>query len=199
MKKILIAIIVLATISCGTQKTAQDNSTKPVKETVNTPELKKAPEPEKSLAQKVNGHLLGKATKADLMNNPYNSWFNSRYDAYQVDSSIAQEIGTYMKDVDVRLYMGTWCGDSKRETPMFYKLMEEAGVSESKITLITVDRSKSKPVDLVEGYNVVRVPTIIFYRDGQELGRYVERPRESLEKDILKIVSGQEYKHSYQN
>lgn len=95
--------------------------------------------------------------------------------------------------------MGTWCGDSKRETPMFYKLLDEVGFKEKNLTLITVDRSKSKPEELVSGFNVVRVPTFIFYRGGQEIGRYVERPRESLEKDILKIVTGVPYKHSYDN
>ena len=36
-----------------------------------------------------------------------------------------------------------------------------------------------------------------FYKDGKEIGRYVEYARVSLEKDILKIVSGLPYKHSY--
>ncbi|MEJ2614863.1 MAG: hypothetical protein P8Z35_07895 [Ignavibacteriaceae bacterium] len=34
------------------------------------------------------------------------------------------------------------------------------------------------------------VPTIIFYKDEKELGRIVETPNDSLEKDILKILTG---------
>jgi hypothetical protein len=45
--------------------------------------------------------------------------------------------------------------------------------------------------------NIFKVPTFIFYKDGKEIGRYVEYARVSLEKDILKIVSGLPYKHSY--
>ena len=36
-------------------------------------------------------------------------------------------------------------------------------------------------------------------KKGKEIGRFVEYPRESVEEDILKIVSGEAYKHSYEN
>ena len=93
--------------------------------------------------------------------------------------------------------MGTWCGDSKRETPRFYKILEETNFDENYFELITVNRSKKTPDNLQEGFNIIRVPTFIFYKEGKEVGRYVEYPRETLEKDILKIVTGQAYKHSY--
>lgn len=93
--------------------------------------------------------------------------------------------------------MGTWCGDSKRETPRFYKILEQTDFDENNFELITVNRSKKTPNNLQEGFNIIRVPTFIFYKEGKEVGRYVEYPRETIEKDILKIVSGQPYKHSY--
>ena len=94
--------------------------------------------------------------------------------------------------------MGTWCGDSKRETPHFYKILEEAGFNFKNLELITVNRSKRTPDNLQKGLNIFKVPTFIFYKNEKEIGRYVEYARESLEKDMLKITSGKEYKHSYQ-
>jgi len=93
--------------------------------------------------------------------------------------------------------MGTWCGDSKRETPHFYKILDQTGFNINNLQLITVNRNKKTPDNLQEGFDVKRVPTFIFYKDGKEIGRYVEYARESLEKDILKIVTGEAYKHSY--
>ena len=93
--------------------------------------------------------------------------------------------------------MGTWCGDSKREVPRFYKILDETNFDQDDFELITVNRRKKTPDNLQEGYNIIRVPTFIFYKDGEEVGRYVEYPRETLEKDILKIVTGEPYKHSY--
>ena len=58
---------------------------------------------------------------------------------------------------------------------------------------------KQSPNPEAKGLNIHRVPTFIFYKDAKEIGRFVERVRESLEKDMLKIVSGQEYKHFYDN
>ena len=93
--------------------------------------------------------------------------------------------------------MGTWCGDSKRETPRFYKILELADFEMKDFELVTVNRSKKTPDNLQAGLNIFKVPTFIFYKDGKEIGRYVEYARVSLEKDILKIVSGLPYKHSY--
>ena len=66
------------------------------------------------------------------------------------------------------------------------------------LTMIAVNRSKETPDNLQEGYNITNVPTFIFFKKGKEIGRFVEYPRESLEKDVLKIVSGKPYKHSYE-
>jgi thiol-disulfide isomerase/thioredoxin len=94
--------------------------------------------------------------------------------------------------------MGTWCGDSKRETPRFFKIMEQADFDFDKnFKLIALNRLKRTPDNLQADYNIIRIPTFIFYRQGKELGRYVEYPRESMEKDILKILEGKPYKHSY--
>ena len=57
--------------------------------------------------------------------------------------------------------------------------------------------NKKTPDNLQLDLKIIRVPTFIFYKDEEEIGRYVEYPRESMEKDILKILTRQPYKHSY--
>ena len=93
--------------------------------------------------------------------------------------------------------MATWCGDSRRETPRFFKILDETGFNQNNFELIAVNKNKKTPDNLQEGFTIIRVPTFIFYKDSEEVGRYVEYPRETLEKDILKIVTGAPYKHSY--
>ena len=41
------------------------------------------------------------------------------------------------------------------------------------------------------GMNITHVPTFIFYRDGLELGRIVEYPNRTIEKDMVEILVGQ--------
>jgi len=143
------------------------------------------------------GNLIGFANKESFNQTPYSSWFNHNYKAYNTDTKTIEGLKKHLKGVTIKGFMGTWCGDSKRETPRFYKILEETNFNLKNLELITVNTSKRTPDNLQKGYNIIRVPTFIFYKDGKEIGRYVEHPRESLEKDMLKIVSGKSYKHSY--
>ena len=202
MKKIFILLVAVTLTACGTQKTATTASTTKTSVDNKVDEvMKELPtmDATASYIKDASGNLSGMVQKDAFMQAPFDTWFNSRLAGYQPDQESIDGLKVALVDIEIRAYMGTWCGDSKREVPQFYHILEAAYYDLDKVTMIAVDRSKSKPTDLVSGYDVNRVPTFIFYRDGKEIGRYVERPRESLEKDMLKIVTGQEYKHSYDN
>ena len=86
--------------------------------------------------------------------------------------------------VSVLLFFGTWCHDSEREVPRLLKLLETAGLSEDKLTLIALNYRKREPEGRATKFNVRYTPTAIFMRDGEEVGRIVERPNTSLYVDI---------------
>ena len=73
--------------------------------------------------------------------------------------------------------------------PRLFKVLNELNYSVKSITLIGVNREKQGLSNETEGLDIELVPTIIFYKDGNEIGRIVETPAESLEKDSLKILS----------
>ena len=143
------------------------------------------------------GDLVGFANKASFSEAPYNTWFSTNFDTYKPDQTTINSLKTALKGVKIKGFMGTWCGDSKRETPKFYKILEQANFNFNNLDLVTVNRSKKTPNNLESGLNIIRVPTFIFYKEGKEIGRFVEYAQESLEKDMLQIVSGKLYKHSY--
>jgi hypothetical protein len=99
--------------------------------------------------------------------------------------------------------MGTWCGDSRREVPRIYKLLDYCQVSPSQLQLVNVSNSdtayKQSPGHEEQGLNIRRVPTLLIFEGQHEVGRVVESPVTSLEKDILAIVTGQPYEHRYKN
>lgn len=145
-----------------------------------------------------SGHLVGIANKASFVQDSiFNKWFDQRYKEYETDPVTIAKLTFALKDYKIKGFMGTWCGDSKRETPRFYKILDETGFDQNKVELITVNRSKKTPDSLEKGFNILRVPTFIFYKNDKEVGRFVEYPRETMEKDFLKIVTGEPYKHSY--
>ena len=143
------------------------------------------------------GNLVGVVQKSAFQQAPYSTWFTENYDTYKPDGEVVQAIKPLLKDIKIKAFMGTWCGDSRRETPHFYKILEAAGFNLKNLTMVCVDRSRTSPSNEQEGMNIERVPTFIFYKDGKEINRFVEFPRETLEKDILKILQEKGYKHSY--
>ncbi len=143
-------------------------------------------------------HLVGAIEKSLLLEPPHRSWYEKNYSSYSPDKSTIAALEKSLNGVRVKAFMGTWCHDSKREVPRLYKILESAGFDLSNLNLVSLNLDKKTSSGLEEGLNIQRTPTLIFFKDDVEIGRIVETPRGSLENDILKIVSGQEYKHSYQ-
>jgi len=183
MKKIVTTLcIAILLTSCNSTKTATTETA--VAETA-------TPAPVKTT-------LLGKEDRSALEKAPFDAWFNRNYAKYTVKEEPLAAITNGLKGVTVTTFMGTWCGDSKRETPRMYKILDAAAYDADDVTLITVDRSKQNPKEYTSGQNIIRVPTFIFTKDGEEIGRIVERPVVSLEEDMLKILKGEPYKHAYE-
>jgi thiol-disulfide isomerase/thioredoxin len=197
MKKIILVALIGIFTAC--------NSAKPISEKTKVETKKEELDSYKHIVKEVNakknedGYLVGIANKDYFTDDAFKEWFNSRYSEYTTDKEIITKLKEALKGFTIKGFMGTWCGDSRRETPRFFKLLDETGFDQTYFELITVDRTKTTPDNLQEGFNIIRVPTFIFSKNGKEVGRYVEYPRETLEKDILKIVTGQPYKHSYDN
>ncbi len=141
---------------------------------------------------------VGIKTKNDFEQEPYNQWFNPTYTAYQLDKRAINKLKKYTNTFTIKVFMSVWCHDSKREVPHLYKILEAINFDMKNLEIIALDRAKKTPNNLQEGFDIVRTPTFIFYKEDKEMGRYVEIPRKILEKDILTIVSGKSYKHSYE-
>ncbi|WP_378185458.1 thioredoxin family protein [Aquimarina sp. W85] len=145
------------------------------------------------------GMLVGIQDRSTLEAEPHDYWFNENYESYELDTEVASQLKPLLENIEIKAFMGTWCGDSQYGVPAFYKILDHAEFDYKNFTLITVTRNKDTPEKLEKGLNIIRVPTFIFYKNGTEIGRYVEYARESLEKDMRTILSGQPYKHAYED
>jgi thiol-disulfide isomerase/thioredoxin len=133
--------------------------------------------------------LFGPVSAAQLFFD-YPDW-RIEYDNYQLDTT---GISDWKNDsqLAVEIFFGTWCEDSQREVPRFLKLNDGMNlIPKDSIALYAVDREKQLDNDLCRVRNITRVSTFIFYKSGREIGRIVEYPRVTLEKDIESII---EYK-----
>lgn len=116
--------------------------------------------------------------------------YDPNYAAYQVDSTTLKELSKLAKGKKITIVLGTWCGDSKYQVPHFLKLADALSLSDKEITFIAVDGTKKAENGLIDKLKIERVPTIIFNdKKGNEIGRITESPKETLEKDMLKILT----------
>lgn len=141
-----------------------------------------------------NPILAGKISFQKLNSTPYDTWFSENYTSYTPNKETTKHIKSDIRAYTIKIFMGTWCGDSQREVPAFYKVLEACDFPLERVTTIAVqgDREhyKQSPGGEHEGLNIHRVPTFIFYKNGQEVQRIVESPKTSLEEDIYTILSG---------
>ncbi len=145
--------------------------------------------------------LLGTIDKEGLTSENYREWFNKNFNAYDVDQNIITKLAQKINDYNIVLFMGTWCGDSKREVPRFYKILEACDFPMEQLKVVAVSSKpnmyKQSPNHDEAGLNIHRVPTFIFYKDQKEVNRIVEHPVNSLEQDMLDIVQKNDYKSNY--
>ncbi len=170
-------------------------------------------EQKSTVAKTPEGDLIGQGDVKDLFQEPFRDWFSSGYENYKTDVATISKLRDLTGGISVKIFMGTWCGDSKNEVPKFYKILHEAGFDKEDVTLVFTDRKKTTPENLESGLDIIKVPTFIFYKTTipggkkgpkgdpktKELNRIVENPVESLEADMLKILTNQAYKHKYAN
>ena len=143
-----------------------------------------------------NEILVGKISYAQMVQYT-EAWFNKEYDFYRINEERLEKIKPLLKDKRVVLIMGTWCEDSQREVPGMMKILNQAGFNTAEMEIIAIDEDKRTKEGLENAYNLAYVPVLIFFEEEKEINRIVEFPINSLEQDMLDILSGKEYKNAY--
>ncbi len=189
MKNLIFSIIVLTIVSSCSNTNAKIAQQKV--DTSNTEDM--------TVKEETNPEILvGKQDRSALEKEPYKSWFDKNYKEYHADAKAVKELSLHLENISIKVFMGTWCEDSQREVPAFYKILDHTSFDYKNLELITVTEEKDTPEGFEKGLDITNVPTLIFYKDKKEIGRFVEFARETLEKDMLTILSGKPYKHSYE-
>jgi len=145
--------------------------------------------------------LTGHCSISSMQWSNYKEWYDKSFSSYSIDSSIISQLQPLLQNKTIEIFLGSWCGDSKREVPRMLKLLQAASFDTSNIKVIFVDNAlasyKQSPQHEEKGKSIHHVPTFIVYENNKELNRIVETPIVSLEKDLLAIVSSQPYEPNY--
>lgn len=113
------------------------------------------------------------------------------YESYLPDTAIIADLKHVEQPFMVRVFGGNWCSDTHSGVPALYKVLDQMGFNAQRIEYTRVGKNKIpvdlRPASLNEGVGPVPL-VIVMNNQGKEIGRIVEVPRKSWEKDLLTIL-----------
>jgi len=114
--------------------------------------------------------------------------------AATIDRDAAERLRSVPPGAEVDVFLGTWCGDSRREVSRLFRALDGETPLPFAIRYIGVDRAKTAP-GFTENIGLRFVPTIIVRREGVELGRIIESPPPgaSIERTLLGLLDGSQH------
>jgi thiol-disulfide isomerase/thioredoxin len=132
--------------------------------------------------------LLGPVSRDKVEAVP--EWVQAEVDA-KPEADAAAALAAVEPGAEVVVYLGSWCGDSRREVPRFWKALDAAGAAVPfSVRYVAVDRQKKEPAEAVAADGIRFLPTFIVRRGGHEVGRVVETSPKGIESDLLALLNG---------
>ena len=112
-------------------------------------------------------------------------------EAYRPDPGTMAALRAVDAPFQLEVFMGTWCGDSRREVPRLLRVLEGLDKDLYSLDLVAVSRRFRQPAEQLRARAITNVPTIIVSRGGLELGRLVEHASGAdMESDLVAILNG---------
>ena len=180
------SLLLICLYSCKATKTASNTSSEKVTTQEQIPENKTD---EVDFSEQPTW-LLGYFNLGQLTRLPYSTWYITEFDDYQFNSDAINKLLDISKDdLTIKIVMGTWCPDSRREVPRFMRVLNIWQFPVTKVTFIGVDNAKLSPIGDFNKLDIQRVPTFIIYKNNVEAGRIIETPVTSLEQDMVTILT----------
>ena len=134
--------------------------------------------------------LIGACNRDAFALPEFQSWFDKEYESYVPDGAFMSALKDMsIENLSFTIVLGTWCPDSRREVPRFFRIIDDLGIPDEQIRMLSLDRNKSIPGEDISELKVYFVPTFILHRNGIELGRIVEMPENTIEADILDMLN----------
>lgn len=139
--------------------------------------------------------LIGPTTRVAFDQAPHSSWFHPTYQRYTPNAKIMEELMPLLETVTFKAFIGSWCIDTQRDLPRFFKVLDMGRVPLTKLEMYSLREDRTSPTGEEKPFNVTAVPTFIVYnKEGKELGRIVEVAYPTIEMQLLNIIKGTEKK-----
>ncbi len=130
--------------------------------------------------------LLGPLTREEILS-AFPAW-NEVVAAYQPSAEAVEKLKSITQPVEIRIYLGTWCPDSKAHVSEFFKVLDLVDHPLLSASYIGIPRDKAERAAYYRDENIVKLPTFLIFVGGQEKGRIIEVPQTSIENDLVALL-----------
>jgi len=144
-----------------------------------------------SIAETPKADMTGPVTRAEIDAQKFDWMGKGMAEAKKDLATKKKEVETLkkaLKNVDVEVFFGSWCGDTHEHLPVFLALMDAAKANGPKSTLLVARDRKKNTGSYKDTRGIERLPTFVFLKDGKEIGRIIETPTKSILEDTLAII-----------
>lgn len=114
--------------------------------------------------------------------------YRDRMIVYEPDADAVKTIAEYGKPLLIKLFYRNDCPDSIREVPRLLKTLQVADNENITLEIIGINYNKDEPADLLNGWDIEYVPTVIVLSEDKEIGRIVEDPIMTMEQDLASLL-----------
>jgi len=87
--------------------------------------------------KKEDTHYCGPVTEAELRDGDFAKWFTDEDPDFTLPD-VAPEWASNLNDAKVDIFLGTWCGDSKRWVPRFINYWKAAGLDPDQLSFVAL-------------------------------------------------------------
>jgi thioredoxin 1 len=129
-------------------------------------------------------YALGEVNQKELLIKYDN--FSKSYQGFTIEAEQEKQVEQWPSNLKIDVYFATWCHDSEREVPRLLKALQKN--NQIKVMLLALDYQKSEPNGRAKEANIKYTPTFIISLAEKEIGRIIERPKESLVGDISDML-----------
>lgn len=143
-------------------------------------------------SQNEESYPVGKVTYKTLFSSRNKDTYLPPFENYSPDSDALKIIKSYKGKVQIKIVMGFWCDDSKLYVPQMLKTLSDAKwdvENDEYVKIFGVDENKQAGFEGFKALMITNVPTFIVLYDDREIGRIVEAPKSSVEKDLAAILN----------
>ncbi|HEX7878669.1 MAG TPA: thioredoxin family protein, partial [Candidatus Eisenbacteria bacterium] len=110
--------------------------------------------------------------------------------AYKPKNAAISLIKSVRQPIQITVFFGTWCSYCKHYLPGFMKTIDAAANPAITVTYIGISEDMSEPEAELTKNAVTKTPTFIVSSGGQEIGRIVEKPKDTIEEDLALLLLG---------